>query len=173
MKCIVTGGAGFIGFHLTSKLLNLGYEVIVIDNFSTGRRSNLFEFKDKIEIIEADLSIRGDWENSFKDVQWVFHLASLADIVPSIQKPEKYFNSNVVGTFNVVNQCKNNNVNKLVYAASGSCYGIPEKYPTSEEAIIKLEYPYALTKYLGEEIVMNWHKVYNLNAISLRLFKLK
>jgi UDP-glucose 4-epimerase len=170
MKCIVTGGAGFIGCHLSYQLVRMGHEVTIIDNFSTGRKSNLMHFKDDIEIIEADISKLGDWIKSFEKTDWVFHLASLADIVPSIQFPQDYFESNVVGTFNVVQACKKNKIRRLLYAASGSCYGIPKHYPTSENSEINTEYPYALTKYLGEQIVLNWAKVYKLQAISLRLF---
>jgi UDP-glucose 4-epimerase len=100
----------------------------------------------------------------------VFHLGALADIVPSIQRPADYFQANVDGTFNVLEAAKNAGVKRLVYAASSSCYGIPDKYPTSEAAEISPQYPYALTKRLGEELVMHWAQLYNLPAIALRLF---
>jgi UDP-glucose 4-epimerase len=170
MKSIVTGGAGFIGSHLVEQLIELGHEVIVLDNFSTGRRDNLEHVKNKIILIECDLSINGDWIHYFKDVDWVFHLAALADIVPSIQKPEAYFNANVNGTFNVVQACKVADVKKIIYAASSSCYGIPDIYPTTETSAIKPQYPYALTKRIGEELVMHWAQVYKLPAISCRFF---
>jgi len=99
MKTIVTGGAGFIGSHLVDQLLELKHEVIVLDNFSTGRRENLEHIKDKILLVECDLSIQGNWVKYFQEVDWVFHLAALADIVPSIQRPEAYFNANVNGTW--------------------------------------------------------------------------
>ena len=121
MKIIVTGGAGFIGSHLVDLLIAKKFDVIVLDNFSTGRRANLDHVKDKIQLIECDLSINNDWVRYFKDVDWVFHLAALADIVPSIQKPEAYFNANVNGTFNVVQACKVADVKKIIYAASSSC----------------------------------------------------
>jgi len=170
MKSIVTGGAGFIGSHLVDQLIELGHEVIVLDNFSTGRRDNLEHVKNKIILIECDLSINGDWIHYFKDVDWVFHLAALADIVPSIQKPEAYFNANVNGTFNVVQACKVADVKKIIYAASSSCYGIPDIYPTTETSAIKPQYPYALTKRIGEELVMHWAQVYKLPVISCRFF---
>jgi UDP-glucose 4-epimerase len=170
MKAIVTGGAGFIGSHLVDLLLENEYEVIVLDNFSTGRRSNLDHIKDKIHIIECDLSINGNWVRYFKDIDFVFHLAALADIVPSIQKPEAYFNANVNGTFNVIQACKHGNVKKIIYAASSSCYGIPDSFPTAEISAIKPQYPYALTKRIGEELVMHWAHVYQLPAISCRFF---
>ena len=94
----------------------------------------------------------------------------MADIVPSIEQPEKYFHSNVNGTLNVLRASKKYNVKKLVYAASASCYGIVKKFPTNEKEKIKTEYPYALTKNLGEKLLVHWSKVYNLSTISLRLF---
>lgn len=170
MKIIVTGGAGFIGSHLVDLLIENKHEVIVLDNFSTGRSANLDHIKDKIQLIECELSINGDWVKYFKDVDWVFHLAALADIVPSIQKPEAYFNANVNGTFNVIQACKHANIKRVVYAASSSCYGIPDNFPTAETSAIKPQYPYALTKRIGEEIVMHWAQVYQLPAISCRFF---
>jgi UDP-glucose 4-epimerase len=170
MKVIVTGGAGFIGSHLVDLLISNRFDIIVLDNFSTGRRANLDHVKDKIELVECDLSIKGEWVKYFKDVDWVFHLAALADIVPSIQKPEAYFNANVNGTFNVIQACKHANIKRVVYAASSSCYGIPDNFPTSETSAIKPQYPYALTKRIGEELVMHWAQVYKLPAISCRFF---
>ena len=170
MKCIVTGGAGFIGSNLVEALLSLKYEIIIIDNFSTGRLENIKEFKSKIRVIKADISKKGSWAKSFKGANVVFHLAALADIVPSIINPQSYFDSNVNGSMNVAEACKQYNIKKLIYSASSSCYGIPRRYPTSENEKINPEYPYALTKYLGEQIVMHWGKVYNINVISLRFF---
>jgi UDP-glucose 4-epimerase len=106
----------------------------------------------------------------FRDVSWVFHLAALADIVPSIKDPDAYFRSNVDGTFNVVQASTKFKVNRFIYAASSSSYGIPEEVPTAETAEICPQYPYALTKHMGEEVVMHWAKVYGLQALSLRFF---
>ena len=169
-KALVTGGCGFIGSHLVDQLLDLGHEVIVLDNFSTGRKDNLNHVIDKIQLIECDLAVKGDWVKYFKDVNWVFHLAALADIVPSIQNPEAYFNANVNGTYNVVEASRHSRVKKFIYAASSSCYGIPENYPTPENSKIQPQYPYALTKRIGEELVLHWANVYQLPAISCRFF---
>ncbi len=103
-------------------------------------------------------------------VDYVFHLAALADIVPSIQKPWEYYSSNVLGTYNVVECARKSGVTKLVYAASSSCYGIPDEFPTKETAEIRPRYPYALTKRLGEETVIHWGQVYGLPVVTLRLF---
>lgn len=170
MKAIVTGGCGFIGSHVVDQLLSAGHQVTVIDNMSTGRRSNLDHVLGKVDIVEADIAVKGEWVGHFKGADWVFHLAALADIVPSIQHPEAYFASNVVGTYNVLEAVKHAECKRLVYAASSSCYGIPDAYPTSEDAPIRPQYPYALTKRLGEEIVLHWAQVYKLPALSLRFF---
>ena len=170
MKVVVTGGAGFIGSNLVEFLLKKKWKVVVIDNLSTGNLDNIKNFKSKIKFIKSDISKIGRWSNSFRNVDIVFHLAALADIVPSIQKPTNYFKSNVTGTFNIVNVCKKYKVKKLLYSASSSCYGIPSKFPTNEKELINTQYPYALTKRLGEEIVLHWGKVYNLDVTSLRLF---
>jgi UDP-glucose 4-epimerase len=170
MKSIVTGGAGFIGSHLVDKLLDMGHEVIVLDNFSTGRRENLSHVDGRITLIECNLSIKSDWIKKFNKVDWVFHLASLADIVPSIQNPEEYFRSNVDATFYVLEAARHASVKRIIYSASSSCYGIPDTYPTPEESDIKPQYPYALAKRMGEELVEHWAQLYNLPAISLRFF---
>ena len=169
-KSIVTGGAGFIGSHLVDALLERGSDITVLDNFSTGRPQNLGHVSEKIQVIECDISQSGAWQDSLKDVEIFFHLAALADIVPSIENPENYYQSNVNGTFNVLEACRKYKVKKVVYLASSSCYGIPDKYPTKETAEIRPQYPYALTKYLGEKLVMHWSQVYDIPAVSLRLF---
>ena len=117
MKSLVTGGAGFIGSHLVDALLTQGDEVTVLDNFSTGRPENLSHVEDQVELIESDLSLYGTWTNHFKGVDRVFHLAALADIVPSIENPEKYYQSNVNGTFNVLEACRKNNIIQSVHLA--------------------------------------------------------
>ncbi len=169
-KVLITGGAGFIGSNLVDSLLKENVSLVILDNYSTGRIQNLEHIKNDIEIIECDISIKSDWTKKFKDVDCVFHLAALADIVPSIENPTNYFNSNVTGTFNVLQACTENDVKRFIYSASSSCYGIPDKYPTPEISKIKPQYPYALTKYLGEELVLHWCKVYNLSSLSLRFF---
>ena len=172
MKTLVTGGCGFIGSHIVDKLLERGHEVTVLDNFSTGRIENLEHQKNtkNLRIIEADICSENKIMKYFKDVDWVFHLAALADIVPSIQNPEKYFKSNVDGTFSVLQASKKNKIKRFIYSGSSSCYGIPSTYPTSETSKICPQYPYALTKNIGEQLVMHWGKLYKLPVISLRLF---
>ena len=107
---------------------------------------------------------------NFEGTHVVFHFAALADIVPSIKNPTTYFQSNVVGTENIASTCVKYNVKKIIYAASSSCYGIPKKYPTSENESIKPQYPYALTKNIGEQILMHYAKIYGVQVTSMRLF---
>jgi len=153
-------------------LLALGHEVTIIDNLSTGRKSNIFSFKSNknLNFVEADIRDKDSIDQFFHDQDFVYHLAGLADIVPSIERPEEYFSTNVEGTLNVLSSCVKYGVKKLVYAASSSSYGIPKIYPTPEDSPISPKYPYALTKYMGEELCMHWSEVYSLPVVSLRLF---
>ena len=169
-KVIVTGGAGFIGSHIVELLVEKGFNVVVIDNFETGRVDNLSKVKKKITIVKQDISKYQKIENYFKNCHYVFHLAALADIVPSIENPEKYYETNVTGTLNVLRASKKFGVKKVLYAASASCYGVVKKFPTDENNKIMTEYPYALTKNLGEQLMVHWSKVFKLSTISLRLF---
>jgi UDP-glucose 4-epimerase len=172
MKALVTGGCGFIGSHLVDRLLSEGFDVVVIDNLSTGRLLNLDHHKgnSRLTICIADIV---DYEKIlpfFKDVNWVFHIAALADIVPSIERPMEYHRSNVDGTISVLECCRKSKVDRVVYAASSSCYGIPDIYPTPETAEIRPQYPYAVTKYFGEQYAMYWQQIYDLPVTSLRFF---
>ena len=172
MKTLITGGAGFIGSHLADLLIASGHEVVVIDNLSNGRKSNIEHLLKKKNFIfhKLDITNMDDIEPIFVDVDWVFHLAGMADIVPSIESPKEYYDCNVTGTFNIVEASRKAGVKKIVYAASSSSYGIPDNYPTAETADIRPQYPYALTKYMGEELVMHWSQTYNIPSIALRLF---
>ena len=170
MNILVTGGAGFIGSHLVEFLLSKKHKVVVVDNLSTGRLENLNQFISQITFINEDLSKKGKWVNVLKKIDIVFHLAALADIVPSIKRPDTYFNANVIGTKNLIENCIKFKVKKLIYSASSSCYGIPKKYPTNEHESINPQYPYALTKRIGEEILLHYGNLYNIDIISLRLF---
>lgn len=171
-KCVVTGGAGFIGSHLTETLLSRGYDVTIVDNFATGRMENLrsFEKSKNLEIREVDITDFSEVLNVFKGATYVFHLAALADIVPSVEDPGKYHHANVNGTLSVLEAARKARIKKLIYAASSSCYGMPDTFPTPETAPIRPMYPYALTKNIGEQYVLHWNQLYHLPSISLRLF---
>jgi UDP-glucose 4-epimerase len=170
---VVTGGAGFNGSHLVDRILSgSDRRVRVIDNFSNGSPRNIAHHRDekRLEVIEADLADFERVPGLFEGADRVFHLAALADIVPSIEKPHAYFRSNVDGTFNVCQEALRAGVRRVLYAASSTCYGFPDAYPTPEAAEIRPQYPYAFTKNAGEQIVMHWAQVYKLPALSLRMF---
>ena len=169
---VVTGGAGFIGSHLVERLLADGWRVTAIDNGSVGRPQNLAHLaaNPSLKVVWADVCDHAAIAPYFAGAERVFHLAALADIVPSIERPTDYFRSNVVGTESVLEAARSAKVNRFVYAASSSCYGIPEKYPTPETAPIQPQYPYALTKRLGEELVLHWGRVYGMPVVSTRFF---
>ena len=171
MKILVTGGSGFIGSHLVENLVKKKeHNVIVIDNLSSGRLENLNGVLDKVKFVKADISKIGSYKKYFRGVDIVFHLAALADIVPSINNPNKYFNSNVMGTKNILDLIIKYKIPKIIYTASSSCYGIPKNYPTKETEKLDPKYPYALTKKLGEDIIMHYSRLYKFKALSLRLF---
>ena len=170
MKTLVTGGAGFIGSHLVERLVRDGHQVTVLDNLCTGREENLAGVKRGVTLHKVDIADPPAIKPLFKGMDWVFHLAALADVVPSIVRPGDYYHSNVSGTFAVLEASRAHQVKKVVYTASSSCYGLPDSIPTPETAEIRCMYPYALTKYLGEELLLHWGKVYKIPVISLRLF---
>ncbi len=168
---VVTGGAGFIGSHTVDKLLRENYIVRVIDNLVSGRESNLEKHK-------TDPRLLCEWRDVcklnknnalFKGAKYVFHFAGIGDLIPSIENPEKYMMNNVQGTVKVLECSRENKIKKFVYAASSSCYGLA-KIPTKENHPIKPEYPYALSKYLGEESTFHWKKIYDLPVNSIRIF---
>ena len=170
-KAIVTGGAGFIGSHMVELLLNKGFLVTAIDDMSNGQQDNIdiFKHNENYKFLKIDLAEKFD-DSIFKDAMYVFHMAALADIVPSIEEPLKYHNANVTAIARVLEASRKHNVKKFIYSASSTCYGIPDKYPTSEKAEIRPEYPYAFTKYIGEQYALFWGKLYGLPVISLRYF---
>lgn len=168
---VVTGGAGFIGSHTVDKLLRENYIVRVIDNLVSGRESNLEKHK-------TDPRLLCEWRDVcklnknnalFKGAKYVFHFAGIGDLIPSIENPKKYMMNNVQGTVKVLECSRENKIKKFVYAASSSCYGLA-KIPTKENHPIKPEYPYALSKYLGEESTFHWKKIYDLPVNSIRIF---
>lgn len=172
MNTLVTGGCGFIGSWLVERLLTDGHEVHVIDDLSSGHARNLDHLKghERLHVHIADITDHTRIAPLFAGIERVFHLAALADIVPSIERPLLYHNSNVNGTVSVLEACRAHGVKRVIYAASSSCYGIPDAYPTPETAPIRCQYPYAVTKYLGEEYALYWSRVYKMNITSLRFF---
>jgi len=170
MKALVTGGAGFIGSHLVETLVKKNWEVVVVDNLGAGRLVNLAQVQSRIRLHKADISEPGDWVDDLKGCDVVFHLAALVDVVPSMNYPAAYFKSNVDGAFCVGDMCRQAGVKRIVYTGSSSCYGFQPTYPTPETANPDLRYPYALTKWLGEQSLIHLSKMFQIPTISLRLF---
>jgi UDP-glucose 4-epimerase len=166
---VVTGGAGFIGSHMVDALLARGYAVRVIDNLTGGRKSNLAHLGGDIECHWVDIRSLEPESPIFAGARFVFHFAGIGDIVPSIEKPIEYMDVNVQGTVRVLECCRAARVKKFVYAASSSCYGLAAT-PTTEDHPIAPQYPYALSKYLGEVATFHWHKVYGLPVASVCIF---
>lgn len=171
-KSAVTGGGGFIGSHVVDHLVAAGHDVVVIDNFSTGRPENLAHHRGTphVRVVQADVADAARITPELHGVRWMFHVAALADIVPSIQHPEAYVRANVMGTLGALEAARAVGVERFVYSASSSCYGIPDVYPTAETAPLRPEYPYALSKVMGEELVLHWARVYRLPVVSVRYF---
>ncbi len=168
---VVTGGAGFIGSHMVDLLALRGFRVTVIDNFSGGQERNLahHEGSSAVKVARRDIRNLEPGDPLFDGCRYLFHFAGIGDIVPSIERPIDYLSVNVQGTVHVLECARRAGVEKLVYAASSSCYGLA-RTPTDESHPIDPKYPYALSKYLGEEAVLHWHKVYGLPANSIRIF---
>ena len=171
-RAVVTGGAGFIGSHMVDLLVARGYAVVVIDNLATGRAENLAQHRrePRVEFHEIDMCTVTADSRLFKGADHVFHFGGIGDIVPSIERPLEYMRANVNGTLAVLEASRHAGVRKFVYAASSSCYGMATELPTTEQAPIRPEYPYALSKYLGESAALHWGQVYRLPVISIRMF---
>ena len=168
---IVTGGAGFIGSHMVDVLVERGFSVRAIDNLAGGREENLALHRDNPDLVLEKRDIRScsPDDRLFRGARYVFHFAGIGDIVPSIERPLEYMSANVQGTAHMLECARNARVEKFVYAASSSCYGLAS-VPTREDHPIEPRYPYALSKYLGEQAAFHWHRVYKLPVNSIRIF---
>ncbi|MBY0527542.1 MAG: NAD-dependent epimerase/dehydratase family protein [Gemmataceae bacterium] len=169
---IVTGAAGFIGSHMVDRLLEQGYRVRGIDNLCGGRTANVEHHAGDPNFVLDPRDLRAIPANdaAFRGVDYVFHFAGIGDIVPSIDKPTEYMSANVQGTVHALEAARHAGVKKFVYAASSSCYGLTTELPTTENAPIRPQYPYALSKYQGEQAVLHWGQVYKLPVVSIRIF---
>ena len=145
MRVLITGGAGFIGSHLVDFLIKKKdiKKIVIIDNIEDGSLKNLQSSNKskKFEFFKRDIRRFKNIEPILKGIDVVFHLAALSDVVPSIEEPIEYLDTNIMGTVNLLEAMRKNNVKKIIYAASSSCYGIPKKYPTNENAEINPLYP--------------------------------
>lgn len=173
MKILITGGAGFIGSHLCEFLLNKKdiKKIIILDNLKDGDRKNIKHLKSsKIQLKKKDINNYKSIIKYFASIDVVVHLAALSDIVPSINDPKNYLKTNIIGTMNVLEAMRAKKVNKIIYAASSSCYGLPKNFPTKETESIDTRYPYSFSKNIGEQVIIHWSRVYKIKYISLRLF---
>jgi UDP-glucose 4-epimerase len=170
-RAVVTGGAGFIGSHMVDLLLDRGFEVRVVDNLVGGHKSNLDHHKTNRNLTCYWEDVRRLQPSSpiFEQCDYIFHFAGIGDIVPSIEAPSEYMDTNVQGTVRVLECARHANVRKFVYAASSSCYGLAST-PTREDHAIDPQYPYALSKYQGEQAVFHWRRVYRLPVNSICIF---
>ncbi len=166
-KCLVTGGAGFIGSNLVDELIKRGDEVIIIDNLSTGKKENI---NSKAEFCEADIRDIEKIKPLFKSVDYVFHLAAFARVQPSIEDPITANDINLNGTLNVLVSARDAEVKKVVYSASSSAYGNQEKMPLREDMPAQSLSPYGLQKYIGELYCGLFSEIYKLPTVSLRYF---
>lgn len=168
---VVTGGAGFIGSHMVDILVERGFVVRVIDNMVGGREENLVQHRGNPDVTLEKRDIRSYASNDlfFQNAKYLIHFAGIGDIVPSIEEPMEYMSANVQGTVNMLECARQAGVTKFVYAASSSCYGLAQT-PTREDHPIDTKYPYALSKYQGEQAAFHWHQVYKLPVNAIRIF---
>lgn len=172
---LVTGGAGFIGSHMVDVLVGRGYAIRIIDNLIGGREANLAQHANNPDVVleRADIRAFEPGNSLFDGVSHVFHFAGIGDIVPSIERPMEYMSINVQGTVHMLECARAANhgagVRKFVYAASSSCYGLAAT-PTREDHPIAPQYPYALSKYQGEQAAFHWQRVYKTPVNVIRIF---
>jgi len=168
---VVTGGAGFIGSHMVDLLVERGYAVRVMDNMAGGRCENVAHHASNPQFVLEERDIRSyqPGDPLFDGAKIVIHFAGIGDIVPSIERPMEYMSANVQGTVHMLECARHAGVKKFVYAASSSCYGLAAT-PTREDHPIQPQYPYALSKYQGEQAAFHWHQVYKLPVNSIRIF---
>jgi nucleoside-diphosphate-sugar epimerase len=170
MRVLVTGGAGFIGSHIAERLLALGHEVRVLDNFATGRRGNLSGFADEIELVEGDIQSYERANKAVTGVDIVFHQAALPSVPRSIQDPLTSNATNVIGTLNILLAARDHDVRRVIYASSSSAYGRNPALPKHEALAPEPISPYATAKLAGEGYCRSFTSVYGLETVSLRYF---
>jgi len=168
----VLGGAGFIGSNLVDELLVQGHEVTVFDNFSEGKMENLARWKGngRLEVVRGDIREFSQVRRVVDHKEWVFHLAAMSRIQPSITDPLLAFSQNVMGTANVLEACRQGEVKRVVYSASSSAYGLRNPLPNREDMPTDCLNPYSLSKKNGEELMELYSKLYGMSTVSLRYF---
>lgn len=168
MKILVAGGAGYIGSHTVQELARQGYEIVIFDNFSTGRR----ELVQWGEVIEGDLRNREDLERTFRQHKFlgVIHFASLIQVGESYTNPQKYYRHNLVTSLNLLHAMLQANVKNFIFSSSAAVYGVPEQIPIPESHPLNPTNPYGQTKFFIEKILLDYERAYGLKFLSLRYF---
>ena len=169
MKCLVTGGAGFIGSHLVDALIDKKHDVVVIDDESA-TENNKFYWNDKAENYKYDICNYEKIEPLFKDVDFLFHLAAESRIQNAIENPNRTINVNLYGTINVLEASKKHKVKKIIYSSTSAYYGLENKPPHIESMNRDCLNPYSVTKVAGEDMIKMYNKLYNLDAVIFRYF---
>lgn len=178
MHYLVTGGAGFIGSHLSEALLDQGHQVSIIDDFNDYydpeiKRLNISEFLDRITLIEGDIRDTDLIERIFSEGKFdaIVHLAARAGVRPSIQAPKLYLTTNIDGTFNLLEACRQHGVKDFIFASSSSVYGVNPKVPFSEtDALTRTISPYAASKLAAEQLCSNYSHLFDIRCMCLRFF---
>ncbi len=169
-KVVVTGGAGFIGSHLAGRMLTEGHQVVVIDNYDTGRRENLSEYEDKITLCEINICNLEAMQSAMKGADYVLHQAALPSVPRSLTDPLESHSVNTTGTLNALIAARDNGVKRFVYAASSSAYGDTEVSPKHEELVPNPISPYGAAKLTGEHYCKVFYDSFGLETVSLRYF---
>lgn len=170
MRYLITGGAGFIGSNLAEELVRRGHQVRVFDNFSTGRRENLGEILDKIELLEGDLRNYHNVREAVEGMDFVLHQAALPSVPRSVSDPISSNNVNVAGTLNLLHAAKDAKIKRVVFASSSSVYGDSPILPKHEKLVPDPMSPYAVSKLAGEKYCQVFSRIYGLHTVSLRYF---
>ncbi len=173
-KAVVTGGAGFVGSHLSEELSKRGYQLVIVDNLSTGKRENIASIIDNknVEFIKGSITDLPLLQKAFKDADYVFHLAAAASVPKSIENPQESHEVNVTGTLNVLIAARDNKVKKVVNVSSCAIYGDAPGLPKKEDMPVNPLSPYSVTKLAAEEYCQIFQQVYRLPTVSLRYFNI-
>ncbi len=167
---LVTGGAGFIGSNIAEELVKRGEKVRILDNFSTGKITNIESFRDKIDLVKGDIRNVRTVEKAMKGVKYVLHQAALRSVPKSVDNPAVTNDININGTLNILMAAKKNGVKRVVYASSSSIYGDCKKFPQKEDLAPSPVSPYAVSKLAGENYCVVFARTYGLETVSLRYF---
>lgn len=168
-KVVVTGGCGFIGSHLATKLVELGAHVTIIDNLSTGFKENTQNLNDRITFIQGDIENYADCLLATLDTEIVFHLAAFISVPQSLEKPRLCHTTNVDGTFNMLEACRVNGVKRLVFSSSSAVYG-PTDLRCGENTPTNPKSPYGFSKLIGEELCKQYTTNFGVETVMLRYF---